>query len=212
MIKREVRKSAWAGEQEVFINQDTGDEYRRIVGGLAWPYGKKPGYAVIVAEAMKEDPQLKDRPIWVIKEIEEPDILVLLRYCQDTQEPFMVQSWHGNTGDKAMMANFYHLSREQGQGRFTFRMAPYASKPNGLAHYMPIIKKYLAINRKILYLGQGSKLAGGLAQAGAEALSQNPSEYPPIAALGYALTYLYTVKLESPRQKKPKRKSSGWAD
>lgn len=35
MIKREVRKIGWKGEQEVFTNQKTGDEYRRIVG--AWP-------------------------------------------------------------------------------------------------------------------------------------------------------------------------------
>jgi len=118
MIKREVRKLRWEGEQEVFINQDTGEEYRRIVGGLAWNYGEKPGYAVVVAEALKEDPQLKDRPIWVIKEIEEPDILNLLGYCRDMQEAFKVQNWYGNTADKAMMANFYHLSRKQEGARF----------------------------------------------------------------------------------------------
>ena len=95
MIKREVRKLAWEGEQEVFTSEQTGDEYRRIVGGLAWPYGEKPGYAVVVAEALKEDPQLKERPIWVIKEIEDPDILNLLRHCRDLQEPFMVQDWYG---------------------------------------------------------------------------------------------------------------------
>jgi hypothetical protein len=132
MIKREVRKLAWEGEQEVFTNEQTGDEYRRIVGGLAWPHGEKPGYAVVVAEALKEDPQPKERPIWVIKEIEDHDILNLLRYCQDLQESFMVQDWYGNTGDKAMMANLYHLNREAGKrDRFAFKTPPYANDPNG---------------------------------------------------------------------------------
>lgn len=140
-----------------------------------------------VAEALKEDPQLKNRPIWVIKEIEDPDILNLLRYCQDLQEALEVPDWYGNTGDKAMMANFYHLSRKQGKARFSFKAAHYANEPNGLAFYMPNIKKYLAINRKILHFGEGSKLPGYLAQVGQGNMLTNPAELPPIAALGYVL-------------------------
>ena len=182
-----------------------------MVGGLAWPHGGQPGYAVVVAEALKEDPQLKDRPLWVIKEIEESDILNMLRYCRDLQEPFMVQDWHGNTGDKAMMANFHHLNRETGKrDRFSFRSAPYANEPNGLAFYMPIIKKYLATNRKILHFGQESKLPGYLAQVGLEDMLTNPAELPPIAALGYVLAYLERYKPAPSRAKKTIR-GSAWA-
>jgi len=211
MVKREVRKIDWEGEQEVFINQDTGDEYRRVVGGLAWPHGGKPGYAVVVAEAFKEDPQIKNRPLWVIKEIEESNILNLLRCCQELQEPFKVQDWYGNTSDKAMMANFYHLNREAGKrDRFTFKTAPYANEPKGLAFYMPIIKKQVSINRKILHFGEGSQLPGYLAQVGPEDMLTNPAELPPIAALGYVLTYLERHKPEPSRAKKNNR-GSAWA-
>jgi hypothetical protein len=202
MIKQEVHELRWQGEQ---------DEYRRVVGGLAWPYGEKPGYAVVVAEALKEDPQLKDRPLRVIKEIEESDILNLLGYCQDLQKALKVQNWYGNTGDKAMMANVYHINRASAErNRFAFKTAPYANEPNGLAFYMPIIKKHIAINRKILHFGEGSKLPGYLAQIGPEDMLTNPLELPPIAALGYALAHLYTRKPEPPRNKRTPV-GSAWA-
>jgi hypothetical protein len=211
MINRIIRKIPYGGEVTVFVNDENEREYRRMVGGLAWPHGEKPGYAIVVAEAYVEDPQLKDRPIWVIREIEESDILNLLRYCQELHEPFKVQDWYGNTSDKAMMANFYHINRGSAErNRFAFKTAPYANEPNGLAFYMPIIKKHLAVNRKILHFGEGSKLPGILAQVGPGDMLKNPAELPPIAALGYTLTYLERYKPEPSRAKKTNR-GSAWA-
>jgi hypothetical protein len=76
---------------------------------------------------------------------------------------------------------------------------------------MPIIKKHLAINRKILHFGEGSKLSGYLEQIGPGDMLTNPEEVPPIAALGYVLAYLDRHKPEPPRQKKPRRNGSAWA-
>jgi len=76
---------------------------------------------------------------------------------------------------------------------------------------MPIIKKHLAINRKIPHFGEGSKLPGYLAQVGPGGMLTNPSELPPITALGYVLAYLDRHKPEPPRKTRKNNGGSAWA-
>ena len=54
---------------ESFTDDQPGAKYRRIVGGLAWPDGAKPGFALVIAEDFEEDPNLKDYRLWVLKEV-----------------------------------------------------------------------------------------------------------------------------------------------
>jgi hypothetical protein len=91
--------------------------------------------------------------------------------------------------------------RSLGWRRFTFRTEPYAQETNGLAFYLPIIRKHLEINYKVLHFNEGSKLPGYLAQLGPEDLHQDPAEFPPLAALGYEVTYFASNKPAPQRER-----------
>jgi hypothetical protein len=176
---------------EYFETTD-GRQYGRIVGGLAWPQGGKPGYHVVIAENLGEDIRLKARLMTVIKEAETVDVAGLVRFCQDRQAECQVQDWYGNTENKPMMAVFYQLTQDEpSQRQFNLCRASHAGDPQGLGYFLPVIKEFLKGNRKILHFREGSKLPGYLAEMGPETLNRNPEEYPPIAALGYALAELF---------------------
>lgn len=193
MIKCEVKPGEDVGDPgiESFTDDQTGAKYRRIVGGMAWPDGGKPGFAVVIAEDFDEDQNLKDRHLWVLREVEETDVATLVRRCQDLRETFHAKEWFGNRRNESMRAFLYHLQKDVDfKDRFSFSPAPHADDPQGLGYYMPLIKECID-NRKFLHFGEGSKLPGYLAM-GPETLNQDPAEYPPIAALGYALSCLRT--------------------
>lgn len=195
MITRKMERGEDVGDPgvESFTDEQTGAKYRRIVGGMAWPDGGKPGFAVVIAEDFEEDPNLKDRRLWVLREVEESDVAGLVRCCQDFRETFQAKEWFGNRRNESMKAVLYHLQKDVGlKNRFSFSPGPHADDPQGLGYYLPLIKECLEINRRILHFGEGSKLLGYLAGMGDETLNQDPAEYPPIAALGYALSHLRT--------------------
>lgn len=193
MIKKGNKAIELGEMMEVFTDDQTGKEYSRIVGGLAWPNAGSPGFAIVIAEDFEEDPNLKARRLWVLNEAENSDVAELIRRCQDWRETYQTQDWYGCTSNKAMMGVLYHLQKGLDQkSKFSFTPAPHADDPQGLGYYLPLIKECLGINRKILHFGEGSKLPGYLAEMGPETLNLNPAEYPPIAALGYALSKLRT--------------------
>lgn len=194
MIKRKMEKGEELGDPgiESFTDDQTGEKYRRIVGGLAWPHNGKPGFAVVLGEDFEEDRDLKGRHLWVLKELEAPDAAELIRRCQDLRDTLWVRDWFGNTSNGTMLAVLYHLQKGlDSKRRFSFDPADHADDPQGLGYYLHLIKESLGINRKLLHFGEGSSLPGYLAEMGTESLNHDPSAYPPIAALGYALSHLY---------------------
>jgi len=189
-------KKIGVGRNGYFETAD-GRQFGRIVGGLAWPHGDKLGFAVVIAENRSEDLNLRVRPITVIKEAETSDVADLVGRCQDWQAECQVQEWFSNTENKPLIAAFYQLTQDQpSQRRFDLFRASHAGDPHGLGYYLPVIKEHVRSNRRILHFGEAGKLPGYLNQVRAEAMSQDIAEYPPIAALGYALANLFENKPE----------------
>lgn len=200
MITRKVRKERWGGEQEVFIDEITGQEYRRIVGGLAWPFGGKPGFAVVVGEALQEDPATKARKLRVLAEVEEHDAGNLLRRCQEWRGRYKVGDWLGDTFNQPMMWILRSFNENMEGERLSIRTVTQASDPGGLAYFLHMIKECLRQNWKILEFGPQSKLPGYLGQISREEAGACPAEYPPIAALGFAVVKLLTTSPPEPRK------------
>jgi hypothetical protein len=204
MIKQGKRQVDLGEVMDVFIDEQTGKEYSRIVGGLAWPYAGKPGYAAVLAEDFKPDKNLEARHIWVLRELEALDVADLIRRCRDMREAYKA-NWVGNIQNKPLMAMLYQLQKGfDYKDRLSFDAAPHADDPQGLGYYLPIIKEHLGVNRKLLHFGEGSKLPGYLAEMGPETLGKDPAGFPPIASLGYALSYLYTYDPEPCRIENPR--------
>lgn len=204
MIKKVV-----SGKYEYFKTAD-GQEIKRIMGGLAWPHGAKPGFAVVIAENLIEDIKLRTRHLTVIKEVETTDVAGLVRTCQDWQAECLMQEWFGNRENKPVWAVYYQMTKDEPyQRRFNLFPASHAGDPQGMGYYMPMIKEYRKTPRT-LHFQEGSKLEGYLDQTGAEALSHDPAEFPPIAALGYVLAYFYEHKFdEDEDDQEPERPHMG---
>ena len=115
------------------------------MGGLAWPDGAKPGFALVIAEDFEEDPNLKDYRLWVLKEVEESDVAGLVRLCQDLRDTFNAKDWFGNIRNNSMRAILYHLQKDLDyKDRFSFSPAPHADDAQGLGYYLPLIKRWVS--------------------------------------------------------------------
>ena len=55
MIKKQKIKFDFDETVEIFVDTETGEEYRRILCGFAWPYGNKQGFAVVLGEDWEPD-------------------------------------------------------------------------------------------------------------------------------------------------------------
>jgi hypothetical protein len=211
MIERKVEKSgdSWEPGIESFTDGETGRKFRRIIGGLAWPHAGKPGFAVVIGEDFEEDPNLKARHLSVLKEIEESDVADLIRLCRELRNTYKTQGWYGCTSNKSMLGALYHLQKGLDyKDRFSFSPAPHSDDCQSLGYYLTMIKDIIGINRKILHFGEGSKLPGHLAEMGPESLSQDPTEFPTVAALGYVVAHIVSSN-PAPRISPPKHMRGG---
>lgn len=87
--RQDARISAIEGRRYVrkptyFKNKETGDEYYTIVGAIAFPVGKFPGFAVLVG-VLKESENEKAPRLQVLAEIEEKDLVALLSACEQAR-------------------------------------------------------------------------------------------------------------------------------
>lgn len=67
-----------------FRHLQTGQEFYAIAGAIAFPFGKTPGFAVIVG--VLKEPAYEQAPrLLVLAEVEEPDLLALLASCEQVR-------------------------------------------------------------------------------------------------------------------------------
>ncbi|MBU4233894.1 MAG: hypothetical protein L6277_10480 [Desulfobacterales bacterium] len=78
-----IEKTLDLGHNTIFKNRGTGNIYRRVVGGLAWPCPPKPGFLVVIAEDVLPDDAMKARCLWVMAEREGASIYDLHRFCRE---------------------------------------------------------------------------------------------------------------------------------
>ena len=163
---------------------------------------------MVIAEDFDEDPNLKNRHLWVLREVEESDVARLVRRCQELREMFLAKEWFGNVRNKSLNAFLHHRQKDLDyKNRFSFSPGPHADDPQHLEYYSPLIIECLEINAGFLHFGEGSKLPGYLLEMGDETRNQDPAEYPPVAALGYALSHIRTstppITMTEPRTVNP---------
>ncbi|MCG2772500.1 MAG: hypothetical protein L6277_10485 [Desulfobacterales bacterium] len=87
------------------------------------------------------------------------------------------------------MRQFNHQDRDF-KNRVSLRSAPFADSSPKVAAYAQMISERTQANRKILYFFEGSKLPGYLLGHTAEETDKPAANYPPLAALGYAVAEL----------------------
>lgn len=189
-----------------FRDKETGAKYGRIIGGFGWP-GTKPGFVVVVAEDLIEEPSLKIRIARVLAEIEDQSVESLFQKCLDLRERYQVEDFYGNTENRPMMEFLYDFNRDhKDMNPLWLRLAPF---PEDFPYHVHVIEGRLNQDKKTLYLGEKSILRGHLMELSPEEIMRASMwDHPSIAALGYAVSHL---KRCTPRKKsKPRKEPSSW--
>lgn len=185
-------------------------KYRRIYGGLAWP-GKRPGFAVIVGEEREFVPGLNAYPLRVLDEFETDDLVSLARHCTGLDFYYRPERWLGDTGNMAGMEFIYQLNKEfktreamiQGRRNFNLMLSHFVNMDNGFEYLFSSLRKYLTQDRKLLYIGEKSRLASYLLEVRPDEIASiRTGDYPAIESLGYAAVELERSQFEGrkPRQ------------
>ena len=180
-----------------YEHTETGQMFRRIVAGLAWP-GKKPGHIVIIGEELKPDPTTKTRHLYAVGETEDFDIESLFMKGVEFSNLYNIRTLCGDITDKPMMSllrQFNNSAREKKLSGLALVAAPQIEEERNFNFYVQTIKRRLHSARKDLHLEETSKLPGYLLEVPLEeVISATALDYPAIAALGYAVAYIDTYQ------------------
>jgi len=171
-----------------FEDRETKVKYHRIIGGLGWP-GTKPGFALVVGEHFEEDPYLKIRHVRVLAETQDESLEILFQKCLEFRERYQVQDFYGNRENEPMMELLRDFNRDlKDVSSLSLCLAPF---PEDFAYHVRVIRERLNQDKKIVYFGKRSLLAGCLMELSPEeAMKARVYEYPAITGLGYVISFL----------------------
>jgi hypothetical protein len=148
---------------------------------------------VLLAEARHKQGGV--HKITALFEIECPNVPRLYRAAQSTREYYQVDEYYGDPGEAPMM-NLWAKLAEDDQRAVWPVAAPHVDEPSGcLGYHMEIVRSMLEPGKKRLYLSNCYALRGTLEGLPADVFCGGGGNngngcYPPIAALGYALSAL----------------------
>jgi len=202
-----VIEKVWGGNSvgDYFEHTDTGTKFRRILGGFAWP-GEKPGFIVAVGEELEPDPTTKTRHLWVVGETEDFDIDSLFRKSVEFLSIYQVQDFCGDNTNRPMMSL---LGQSGNRSGFSLTPAPQIDQERNFSFYIQTIKRRLHPDRKDLHFGETSKLPGYLLDVPPQdVISATALDYPAVAALGYAVSYIAIYRPLPPIPPLPNRARS----
>jgi hypothetical protein len=194
-----IRKDDSTG---IFLDCETSGRYLQIVGGLAWPFGERPGYLIVVAEDFWEDRTLGARPLNIIAERESPDMDDIVRHYRELSGLLSVGPWVSDPENRGMLRYC-----QQKNPQFSLYPAPYFDDPRNLEYYFQLFRTLTKEERKVLHFNNHEMIRGYLNGLPPEEFSKPAKEHPPAAALGYAITYLDQNK--PVKQRKSHRRRDG---
>ena len=172
-----------------FVHQNTGEKFRYVVGGFAWP-GTKPGFGLVVGIGYDDDPSQRYPVLQCLAEIEEPDIVRLIRESVRLRKEYMAFYWYGDL-ENPLNEFLYSINkdlREMKEPDFWLTSPHNLRQPGSFGYYARLIEDNLKADKKLLFLGECSKLKGYVSDFPLEAgVKGTAEEYPAIAALGYAV-------------------------
>lgn len=186
--------------------------------GIAWPIPseKKPAFmAVVVADGLM--PNNRTPRYKVIYEVEEhrlSDLHAKFRYFVVRNRARFPRGVFANTLDLAMTRSWKLLDAITGSP-ISLRQALTLWAPNNLEHYFSLIHEQRPLDSdsklKGLIFEPGSKLPGWLLKQLPTTTEKKIDDYPPLAALGFALEALMLAahKQDAPRTVRLAN-SGGW--
>ena len=174
-----------------FRNAATNVEYRRIVGGLAWPDGGKQGCAVILGELRNSDNTLQNRHhIHRLDERLFDDVSNVVAAAATMQDEWMTTIWATPINDsRVYLIDDYNDERRKMRRPGLRYGNPYrwAGKGEGLiSYYMELVVRRTR-DEKTLTFNLPSACADAISKLDSRDEDRKPTDFPAAAALFFAL-------------------------
>lgn len=166
--------------------------YRRVIGGLGWPYADLPGFIVVVGEDLNPDHSLPGSPrhITVLAEHETGNLEELHRKGLEFRSEFKFGKLIGDRENG--LSDFWGKFNNPRHFKLYISDPPKEHTPLSLDLVSQLIKKR-GENQKTIHLGEASKIQPYLDQLVPQDVpSKQIDHIPAVAALGYVL-----VEIES---------------
>jgi hypothetical protein len=194
------------------INQEAKEEYWAIVGGFAYPENRKPGFGVIVG-VLKTD----DEPVFkVLAEVENPALDGLFKnYAEICNEWGLGEGYFGCVyGDPERYIQSYSNFLQETDRKFYLADAADIKTPNNTPIYLQTLLS-CGMPESVIRLSFGTcnRLDNYMKNFPVEV--KRIEEYPPVAALAYAIHSLLNGKpWERPAEgnEKPNELDTMWND
>lgn len=189
MIEQKTLTTLMGTQKEFFWDPAKPAEYRRVIGGVAFP-AEDAGFIVVIAEDYHEDPTLKLRHFRLLDEYEGNNVQALIQKLYDFQNVYAVQNWYGDSENEMMMKFISNFNQKLGTTKkgIYISKAMFVRDTHNFKYYAPQIKNLLNKSTKSLHFGQQSQLPGRLSALTAIDVDKTKiSSYPAIGALGYAV-------------------------
>lgn len=185
---------------DYYVNIETGDEYRTIVGGIGWP-GKiedrdaHPGFAVIAVVEKSEAPDPNFRVLEEVEEKRVEDLIwrcVELRYKYGYSEcPELLHVWYGD--HERYLTPLDHIGREirrkyEDKGFYITPPADF-EQPNAIELYAETIFQCMRPDNKRLHLGDCKRLRSAL-----QNFAKDSKDSPAIWVLGGVVHTLFAYE------------------
>jgi hypothetical protein len=171
------------GQPNLAYHDDrTGRNYRRIYGGLSWP-SVKAGAIVVLGESLLINENVGENSIWVVAEYESRDPAEIFVKCREFVTVMKVQEFFGDTYNRPMMS-----LKHKSKAGFNLEKAPFVDEALSHEAYLSIIRTKTSATHKVLNFDNSKAIREELTQlTSVPARNTFKTEYPYIAALGYAL-------------------------
>jgi len=189
-IEKRVVETGLGRKHTYFYDAGKNAEYRRVVGGVAWPVANSLGFVCVLAEDDHAHPRLKTRICRVLDEFESLDVDRIIKRLYDFQNRYLLTPWYGDCSNNMMGYLVDQFNRNLGLRKKAIYVeeAPFADDAHNLQLYANQIKARTMANKKSLFFGPDSKLPAALTGLTPDAVQTKAAQlFPPVAALGFAL-------------------------
>lgn len=173
------------GSDRYFRNTETGEEYRRIYGGFAFPSGSREGFAVIVAEDRYLDPEVHQRLYKILTYYESNSVIDLVDRCLEFKTVYRSDPLFGDADSP--------LVEVIRRSHPSFHLQRPPQRELSLTYFVVLIQSLTAAGKKKLHFND-PLLTGRLMEVEPQRIQHGQlDEFPLLSAIGFCLCALETL-------------------
>ncbi len=193
MIDKITKQTAYGTAHTLYFDRRNQSEYRRIVGGVGWPYADQDGFICVLSESAHVNPRLKARHLKIIAEYSNRSVDKIIRRLFDYGNLFKVEFWYADAKDLLMYKFIDKFNQQLPKTKKGIYLteAPFCDDMRNLKVYMHSIRERTLRDKKTLFFGPESILPGVLSGITKEDIERKKiQEFPAVAGIGFAVAGL----------------------